>query len=106
MTNPIRLDILSPSRIDVQPYNQGCTIGEWMGWRKASSSLQSLALYSWTFNFLILPDGSQSLEGMYVTKDYFNVLGLRPVLGREFVEGEAAHPNSGPTAIILGYHVW
>jgi len=87
-SNPSRLVLVSPARIDGQPYNQGCTIGEWMEWRKASNALQALALYSWTFNFLILPDGSESLEGMYVTKDYFKVLGLRPVLGREFAESE------------------
>ena len=61
-SKPSRLVLVSPSRIDGQPYNQGCTIGEWMEWRKASNALQALALYSWTFNFLILPDGSESLE--------------------------------------------
>jgi putative ABC transport system permease protein len=60
--------------------------------------------YGWTFNFLILPDGSESLEGMRVTREYFRVTGLRPVLGRTFEESEAkANPA---TTVILGHGVW
>ena len=58
-------------------------------------------MYRWTFNFLVLPDGSQSLGGMVVTPGYFRVLGLRPILGREFNEAELGRPNVPPSAIIL-----
>ena len=36
----------------------------------------------------ILSDGSQSIGGMVVTPDYFRVLGVRPILGREFTDAE------------------
>ena len=48
------------------------------------SPFESIAAYRWTFNFLILPEGSESLEGMGVTPEYFSVIGLEPVLGRAF----------------------
>jgi putative ABC transport system permease protein len=104
--NPDRLVLVSPARIDGQRYDQGATIGQWMAWRAASRSLETPALYRWTFNFLVLPDGSESLGGMVVTRDYFRLLGLKPVLGREFVESEAGRPKVPPTAIILGYELW
>jgi putative ABC transport system permease protein len=63
-------------------------------------------LYRWTFNFLVLPDGSESLGGMVVSRDYFRVLGLKPMLGREFLESEAGRSNSPATAIILGHELW
>src|SRR5258707_11709403 len=78
---PERIALVSPQRTDGQPYNAECTVGQWMEWRQATKSLEGLALYGWTFNFLILPEGSESIEGMWVTKNYFNVLGLKPVLG-------------------------
>ncbi len=54
----------------------------------------------------MLPDGSESMGGMVVTPSYFRVLGLRPILGREFVDAELARPNVPPSAIILGYDLW
>jgi putative ABC transport system permease protein len=63
-------------------------------------------MYRWTFNFLVLPDGSESLGGMVVTPNYFRLLGLRPVLGREFTDAELIRPNVPPSAIILGYDLW
>src|SRR5687767_3662771 len=50
--NPDRLMLLSPSRVDGQPYTQGSTIGQWIDWRTSSRTLEPPALYRWTFNFL------------------------------------------------------
>src|SRR6266704_3472115 len=103
---PDRLVLVSPARIDGQPYQHGCTIGQWLEWRKASQALQAPALYSWTFNFLVLPDGSESLGGMVVTREFFSVLGIKAMLGHEFTEAEIAAPNAPPSTIILGHDLW
>ena len=103
--NPERLVLLSPSRIDGQPYTRGVSIGQWIDWRSVQG-IEAPALYRWTFNFLVLPDGSESLGGMVVTQNFFNVVGLTPVLGREFVASEASRPKVPPTGIILGYELW
>jgi putative ABC transport system permease protein len=105
-SDPDRLVFVSPSRLDRQPYTQGTTIGQWLDWRSASHTLEPPALYRWTFNFLVLPDGSESLGGMVVTPEFFKVLGLKPVLGREFLPTEAGRPKVPPTGIILGYELW
>jgi predicted permease len=104
--DPERLVLVSPSRIDRQPYTQGITIGQWLEWRASSHTIDAPALYRWTFNFLVLPDGSESLGGMVVTGDFFKILGLKPVLGREFTPAEAGRPKVPPTGIILGYELW
>ena len=59
-----------------------------MEWQKQAKSFEALAAYSWAFNFLVLSDGSESMEGMWVTSDYFRVIGLQPALGRTFLESE------------------
>ena len=103
---PDRLVLISPERIDGQTYNGESTVGQFVEWRQAAKSIETLASYFWTFNFLILPEGSESVEGMVVTKDYFKVLGLKPVLGREFAASDIGAGNSQPTAIILGHDLW
>jgi putative ABC transport system permease protein len=103
--DPGQLVLVSPVRLDGQPYRRNATIGQWLTWRQAQS-IDAPAMYRWTFNFLVLPDGSQSLGGMVVTPGYFRVLGIQPLLGREFTESELSRPNVPPSAIILGHDLW
>ena len=77
---------------------------QWMDWRKEAKSFEAIGAYGWTFNFLVLADGSESVEGMFVTKDYFRATGLEPMIGRSFVESETA--DKAPPVIILGYGLW
>ena len=77
----------------------------WTGAREPHPRV-ACPLYRWTFNFLVLPDGSASLGGMVVTSNFFKTLGVTPVLGREFVAGEASRTKVPPTGIILGYELW
>jgi putative ABC transport system permease protein len=75
-----------------------------MEWQKEAKSFEGIAAYGWTFNFLIRNEGSQSIEGMVVTKDYLQVMGLHPVLGRSFEQSDI---GTGPVkAILLGYEFW
>ena len=102
--DPARLVLLAPARVDGVPYDRRPTTAQWLAWRDAARDVD-LALYHWTFNFLVRDDGSQSMGGMVVTPDYFKVMGLVPVRGRTFLESEAAS-GGPPTAIILGYELW
>jgi putative ABC transport system permease protein len=102
---PDRLVLVAPARADGQPFDQGVTTGEWLAWRRAKT-FDPPALYQWTFNFLVRDDGSESLGGMRVTRNYFRVLEVHPILGREFTDTEIARPNTPPSAVILGYDLW
>ena len=103
--DPGRLVLLSPTRTDGLPYNQGSTTGHWLAWRKART-IDPPALYRWTFNFMVLPDGSESLGGMMVTTNYFRTLGVKPLLGRELTDAEAFRQKVPATAIVIGHDLW
>lgn len=109
--DPDRLVLVAPARTDGQPFDRGATVGQIQAWRSARS-LQRPALYGWTFNFLVRGEGSRSLGGMVVTRDFFDVVGVQPLLGRTFADNEIARPGVGgqqgtpPTAILLGYDLW
>jgi putative ABC transport system permease protein len=83
---------------------RGWPAEQWMEWQREAKSFQGIAAYNWTFNFLIRGDGSQSMQGMVVTKDYLPVMGLKTVVGRGFEDGDF---KQGPTqVIVLGYDFW
>jgi len=50
-------------------------------------------------------DHPERIFGSLVTANYFDVLGVRPVLGRTFVAAEEAAPGSAPVAVI-SYRLW
>jgi len=54
---------------------------------------------------LTLKDGSYALMGAYVTANYFEGLGVRPVLGRTFREDDNRLESAGLVAII-SHRVW
>src|SRR2546426_4643060 len=103
---PQQLVLIPAARTDGQQMTRprGWPAAQWMEWQKEAKSFEAIAAYAWSFGFLIRSDGSESMEGMVVTQDYFRVVGLQPVLGRTFLESEAV----GTTApvIILGYSLW
>ena len=103
---PERLVLIPSARTDGQRMTRprGWAAAQWMEWQKQAKSFEAIAAYGWSFNFLVLSDGSESLEGMYVTKDYFRVAGLQPVLGRSFLESETG--ATPVPVIILGYELW
>jgi putative ABC transport system permease protein len=104
--HPEQLVLISSARTNGQqtPRPPDWAAAQWMEWQKEAKSFESIAAYRWSFNFLVAEDGSESLEGMRVTKDYFRVVGLQPLLGRTFQQSDIG-PNT-PPVIILGYDFW
>jgi len=103
---PEQLVLVPAARTDRQKMDspRGWAAEQWMEWQKEGKSFEGIAAYDWTFNFLVRNDGSQSMQGMYVTKDYLRVMGLKPVVGRGFEDSDFAQ---GPVkAIVLGYEFW
>jgi putative ABC transport system permease protein len=77
---------------------------QWLEWQREARSFEAIGAYGWTFNFLVSEDGSESMEGMSVTRDYFHLLGVQPVLGRTFLESETGFPPA--PVVIIGYDLW
>jgi putative ABC transport system permease protein len=103
---PQRLVLIPAARTDGRRMAQprGWPAAQWMEWQKDAKSFAGIAAYDWSFNFLVLNDGSVSMEGMWVTRDYFRVLGLQPAIGRTFAESETGAKPA--PVIILGYEMW
>jgi putative ABC transport system permease protein len=98
--------LIPGERTDGRPlaHAAGWPAAQWMDWQRQAKSIEAIAAYGWTFNFLVQSDGSESMEGMWVTRDYFRLLGLEPILGRTFLESETG--ATPVPVIILGYDLW
>src|ERR1700728_3551465 len=61
---PQKLVLVSAARTDGQQVGhvRGWAAEQWLDWQRNSKSFEGLAAYDWSFNFLVLQDGSQSLE--------------------------------------------
>lgn len=102
--DPGRLVLIQSARGAAQR-NSGTPAAQWFAWQRDAASIEAIAGYAWSFNFLISDQGSDSLEGMLVTTDYFKVLGLQPMLGRTFVDADVP-ASAPPPVIVIGYDLW
>jgi putative ABC transport system permease protein len=103
---PQQLVLIPAARADGQKMDslRGWAAEQWTEWQKEAKTFEGIAAYDWSFNFLIRGDGSQSMQGMFVSKDYLPVMGLKTIAGRGFEDSDF---SLGPTkAILIGYEFW
>lgn len=73
-------------------------------WQNQTHGIESLAYYVPTEGYLQTNAGGQSLSAYKVSKNLFNVLGVKPARGRAFVAGEQVLGNGN--VVILSDPVW
>jgi hypothetical protein len=72
--------------------------------RREQTSLESLAgFYNGTIN-IGGDDHPERFDGAFVTANTFDVLGVAPVVGRTFFEGD--DEPGAPATVLLGYDLW
>ncbi len=76
-----------------------------LDYREQSETLSGLVAHTNFFANLSMEGSSELVVGEIVSEDFFQVLGVRPILGRPFVAEEFAGPGAGPVAI-LGHGFW
>jgi predicted permease len=78
--------------------------GLFSDWRARSTSFEGMAAYT-TFTADIADlDPPENFAGAWVSHEFFPVLGIRPALGRSFLEEEEAKGRRG--VVILSHRLW
>jgi putative ABC transport system permease protein len=101
---PKRLAFITLEKIAGGATNAVPSGAQFHEWSTQATSFSGIAAYDWAFDFLVLGDHNQSLEGLICSSALFDVLGLQPMLGRTFTAAEKSvkdHP-----VVVLGYHLW
>jgi len=75
------------------------TFPNYLDWRAQNRSFDHLALERWWSTNLTGGDTPERIQGFLVTTNFFDVVGVKPVKGRNFIEGEN-EPGKDRVAII------
>lgn len=79
---------------------------DFLDWRQSAKSFESLAGFTGD-GFTMTGNGEpQNVTAIMVTPNFFSTLGVKPIHGRDFVEGEDIREPAGPTVAILSYGFW
>ncbi|PYI48570.1 MAG: hypothetical protein DMF10_03805, partial [Verrucomicrobia bacterium] len=85
--------------------NQSTSYPNFQDYEKQNTAFTSMAAY--TFVGVGMTRGSDTLNvnGLLVTGNYFDLLQVKPSLGRTFLPEEDSTPNGHPV-VVLGYKFW
>jgi putative ABC transport system permease protein len=79
---------------------------EMADWRRAGKSFEKTAQFcNWNDRLLLEGDTVERIGVNYVEPGYFELLGVRPALGRLFSEQENGGPGSAPV-LLLSHDLW
>ncbi|HEX5603040.1 MAG TPA: ABC transporter permease, partial [Pyrinomonadaceae bacterium] len=77
---------------------------DYLDWKKLNGVFDSLDVYNQRGYVISTPAGVEMIDSARVTAGFFRTLGVGPVLGRDFAEGEDLPP--APRTLMLSYASW
>jgi putative ABC transport system permease protein len=82
----------------------GVSYPDYRDWREQTRSFTDLALF--TSGSLVLqgPEGPERVGGLFVSRNFFDLLGVRPCLGRFF--GPEDERGESSSSLVLSYGTW
>lgn len=103
--DPGRLVMLWGNVMRAHLERRGTSLPDFLDWRAQSRSFEGMAVWWDQVLTVFGSDEPERVNGEYVSAGYFDLLGVRPVLGRSFRAGEDVQPGAAPVAV-LGYGFW
>jgi hypothetical protein len=73
-------------------------------WQRNARSFQQMVAFAWQGSGLTSPGTPEHVEGMFISAGFFNTLGVRPALGREFSPQEDQH--GGAPVVMISHRLW
>jgi putative ABC transport system permease protein len=100
----VRLLAYAPPFAPGRPIRQsGITHQEFLDWRQRSNTLEhAAAVIDMSQRMVKTPDGAAGLWGAMVTASTFELLPVRPWLGRTILPGDEGSPD----VVVLSYETW
>ena len=77
---------------------------DYLDWKKQNRVFESMNVYNQRGYVISTSAGMEMVDGARVTAGFFRTLGVRPLLGRDFFEGEDL--PEAPRTVMLSYASW
>jgi putative ABC transport system permease protein len=104
---PERLITLGEGRTqtrETEAVNRNSSYPDFVDWQKTAKSFESLTAFSFD-TFTLAGNGEpKAVFATQVMPNFFSTLGVKPALGRAFVDGE--NVGDGPHVVMLTYGYW
>jgi macrolide transport system ATP-binding/permease protein len=100
--NPGRLMSVNESNIEAPRWP--LSYPDYLDWQQMNKSFSSLDVYGGGGYLLRTSSGAEPVQAGRVSGGFFQTLGVRPMLGRDFGRGEDR--EGGPNVVILSYGAW
>lgn len=100
--NPDR--IMSVNESDTELPGWPLSYPDFLDWQAQNKSFSSLDIYTGSGYLLRTNSGIEAVKGERVSGSFFQTLGVRPILGRDFNPGE--DQPGGPNVVLLSYEAW
>ncbi len=84
--------------------DNGMSAGDFLDWKEQSKSFQQLCAFTGSSFNLATQDQPEELDGMRATPGWFNMQGIRFLMGRDFLSEEGIPGKDH--AVILTYKLW
>lgn len=104
VANADRLMVIAPIRHGETNYTQFSWL-DFQDLRKQTGAFSDVLAYNITLVGISSNDKAQQVVANVVSGNYFQTLGLKPVLGR-FISGDAADKQGAAQEVVLGYSYW
>ena len=79
-------------------------MANYLDWQAQNQSFEQLALYRWWSANLTGVDHPERIQGFLVTANFFDALGIKPIIGRNFTAEE--NQKGKDDVVILTYDLW
>jgi putative ABC transport system permease protein len=87
------------------PGNYPLTGQDFLDWRAQNRTFEDMAVYSFQESFNLSGTGEpERVTGVQVQANFFSILGIQPVLGRPFLQGDATVRQN--LEVLLSYGFW
>lgn len=100
--NPTRLMSVNEGSRESHPWP--LSYPGFLDWQRLNKSFSSLDVYSWGGFLLRTGSGAEPVQAMRVSGGFFQTLGVRPMLGRDFLPNE--NRPGGPNVALASYGAW
>jgi predicted permease len=81
------------------------TIHDFIDWREQQTTFEGISAFYMRSSYLAdAEDRPERYTGTFITANFLNMLGVQPLIGRGFLDGEDS-PQAEPV-LLIGYNVW
>jgi predicted permease len=105
ITHPEQVLAIYQGKRNDPSYSQSMSYPNYKDLRDRNQVLSAMAVYRFAPMSLSHSGANERVWGYLVSENYFDLLGVRPFLGRAFLPEEGRDPNAHPVAV-LSYGCW